>query len=104
MSSRLSPRIDKSAIADGKIDLLVQGDRVPISRLVALIRLHQRLIVRIFMPLLSASGQTEICQLDVTTTVQKDIVGFDVTTDISLILSLSDLVTGEESRACEQLR
>jgi hypothetical protein len=104
VSSRLSPRIDKSAIADGKVDLLVQGDRVPISRLVALIRLHQRLIVRIFMPLLSASGQTKICQLDMTTTVQKDIVGFDVTTDISLILPLSDLLTGEESRACEQLR
>jgi hypothetical protein len=56
------------------------------------------------MPLLSASGQTKICQLDMTTTVQKDIVGFDVTTDISLILPLSDLLTGEESRACEQLR
>ncbi len=36
VSSRLAPCIDKSPIADREIDLLVQGDRIPIPRSVAL--------------------------------------------------------------------
>lgn len=42
---RFPPRVDEPTIADGEVDLLVQGHRVTIPRLITLVRLHECLIV-----------------------------------------------------------
>lgn len=88
-ASRFAPSIDLAAIAHGKVDL-VEVDRVSHGVSISTTRsiLHQLLVVRVLMLLLETSGQAEIGQLDVPTTVKQDVVRLDVTkTMLGVILT-----------------
>jgi hypothetical protein len=76
-SSRSSPIVDLGSVANGKVDL-VNGDRATITGAIRS-ALEQLLVIVVVVKTVEASGETEIGQLDVTTSVKKDIVGLDIT-------------------------
>lgn len=76
-SPGFSPVIDDTSIADCQVDL-VQVYRVSVGRSTRL-SLEKLLVVGVVMKLVKAGRQTKVGELDVSTTVQQDVVGFDVT-------------------------
>ena len=79
LPARLAPGVDLVAIRYRQLNL-IDADRVAIlvDRFRAG-RRHELLVVRRGMLFREASGETEIGELDVSTPVQEDVVGFDVT-------------------------
>lgn len=76
-STRSSPVVDLSSVRDSEIDL-IDGDGSPISGTIRF-ALQKLLVVVIVMKLMETSRKTEIRQLDVTTSIQKNIVWLDIT-------------------------
>lgn len=66
-TARFAPGVDLPAVADCEIDL-VQGDRVSITRLTRR-TLKKLLVVRVLMLCVETSGETEVGEFDVSTTV-----------------------------------
>ena len=75
-STRLSPIIDDASIAYSEVDL-VKVDRVAVGRSSRL-SLKKLLVVGTIMQLMKASRQTEISELDMSTTIEQNVVRFDV--------------------------
>jgi hypothetical protein len=76
-STRLSPIIDDTSIAYSEVDL-VQVDRVAVCRSSRL-SLKELLVIGTVVQLMKASRQTEISKLDMSTTIKKNIIRFNVT-------------------------
>lgn len=72
-----SPVVDLRPVAHSEVDL-INGDRVPISRS-ARLALKELLVVVVVMKLVETSRKSEIRKLDMTTSIEEDIVGFDIT-------------------------
>lgn len=79
LTTRLPPCVDLCAVADCQLNL-VHVHRVAVVA-IRLVRAasEQLLVVASVMFLVETCRQTEICQLDVTTTVQEDVVGLNIT-------------------------
>jgi hypothetical protein len=75
-STRLSPIIDDASIAYSEVDL-VKVDRVAVGRSSRL-SLKKLLVVGTIMQLMKASRQTEISELDMSTTIEQNVVRFDI--------------------------
>jgi hypothetical protein len=79
-SSRLPPIIDNSSVAYCKIDL-VKIHRIPITLLagrVARALLQELLIVGVVMESIETSGQAKVSKLDMTSTIKKNVIRFNV--------------------------
>lgn len=74
--SASSPVVDLGTVRYSQVDL-VQGNRVTIARPVRL-SLQELLVIIIVVELVEARGQTEISELDMTTAVEENIVGLDI--------------------------
>lgn len=79
LTTGFPPCVDLCSVADCQLDL-VHVHRVAVVA-IRLVRAasEQLLVVAGVMLLVETCGQTEICQLDVTTTVQKNVIGLDIT-------------------------
>lgn len=66
-TARFAPGVDLPAVADCEVDL-VQGNRVSVTRLTRR-TLEKLLVVRILMLCVKTSGETEIGEFDVSTTI-----------------------------------
>jgi hypothetical protein len=75
-STRLSPIIDDASIAYSEVDL-VQIDRIAVGRSSRL-SLKELLVIGTVMQLMKASRQTEIRELDMSTTIKQNIIRFDI--------------------------
>lgn len=76
-TARFAPGVDLPPIADCQVDL-VQGDRVSVTRSTRR-ALEKLLVVRVLVLCVETSGETKVGELDVSTTIEKDIVGLDIT-------------------------
>jgi hypothetical protein len=76
-SARFAPVVNLRSVRDSEIDL-VNGHRVAVSGFARLV-LQKLLVVVVVVELVEAGGQTKVSQLYMTTSVQEDIVGFDIT-------------------------
>lgn len=75
--SRSSPVVNLRSVADCEVNL-VYGNRSSVTRAVGA-TLQKLLVVVIIVQTVESRGETKVSQLDVTTTVQQDVVGLDVT-------------------------
>lgn len=83
LTARFAPGVDLVAVTDGELDL-IDAYRLAVCSAWACAGVgHELLVVRSVVFLVEAGGETEISQLDVSTTVEKDVVGFDVTGQMS---------------------
>lgn len=79
LTTGLSPFVDLSAVANSELDL-VKGDRVAVLAVGLLgVTAEQLLVVGSFVLLVETRGETKVGKLDVSTAVEEDVVGFDVT-------------------------
>lgn len=68
-----------SAVANSELDL-VKGDRVAVLAVGLLgVTAEQLLVVGSFVLLVETGGETKVGKLNVSTAVEEDVVGFDVT-------------------------
>lgn len=74
------PDIDEATIAYSGVDLLIQGNRIAIACLSPLSsgRLEKGLVVGILVLLPATVGQSEIGELDISTSFKQDVVRLDV--------------------------
>lgn len=63
-------------VGHGQIDL-VDGDRVTVTRSIRL-ALQELLVVVVVMELVESGRQAEVSQLDVSTAIEQDVIGFNV--------------------------
>lgn len=85
LATRLTPCVDLGTVADSELDLVeIHGLSVVSVRLVGA-ACEQLLVVACVVLLVEAGRETEICQLDVAASVEKNVVGFDVTGKIRLV-------------------
>lgn len=79
-TARFAPSIDLATVADGEVDL-VKRNRVAVPRLIRR-AFQQLLVIRTFMLLMKASGETKVCKLDVSTTIKEDVIRLNVTVEV----------------------
>lgn len=83
LSPRLTPRVDLCAVGDCELNL-IKGNAIAILCKRFGLRLrHQLLVVRCRVLLGKSGRKTEISQLNVPAAIQKDVVRFDVTWEMS---------------------
>lgn len=80
-SPRPTPVVDLGSVADSEVDL-INGNRVTVARFVRS-SLQQLLVVVVVVQAIETGRESEIGKLDVTSAVQQDIVGFDITRPVS---------------------
>lgn len=68
LATRFSPGVDLGSVGNGELDF-VNGDRVPVVSTRLLRAAHQLLVVRRLVFLVEPSRETEVSQLDVTSSV-----------------------------------
>ena len=78
-TTRFTPSVDLTTVRDSQVDRFIEEPRVAIFVLGVGGIFEQLLIVGIVMLLLHTSGQAEIRKFDMTTTIQENIIGFDIT-------------------------
>lgn len=79
LTARLAPCVDLVAVADSELNL-VNTHRLAVCGLRARTSVgHELLVVRCVVLLVEASRETKISQLDVSTSIEENVVGFDIT-------------------------
>ena len=74
-TTRFTPHVNLRAVADGQVDL-VERDGVAITALGR--AFEELLVVGVLVLGVEASTQPEVSELDVSTTIKKNVVGFDI--------------------------
>ena len=83
-TSRASPVIDLGTVANRQVNLVDRNRVAVVARLVGF-ALEQLCVVVVVVELVEAGRETEICKLDMTAPVEKDVVWLD----ISVVTALS---------------
>jgi hypothetical protein len=81
LATFLAPGVDLVAVGDGELDL-VEGDRVAVVGFGFAV--HELFVVGLFVLFVEAGGEAEVGELDVSATIEEDVIGFDVTGDVSI--------------------
>lgn len=84
LTTGLAPAVDLCTVADRELDL-IDGDRVAVVAIRGLRRVARKelLIVGRLVFLMETGRKTEVSELNVSATVEKDVVGFNVTAVVS---------------------
>lgn len=77
LTARLAPRIHLSTVADCELDL-IKGDGLAVVTWVFGLAVDQLLVVRLIVFFVEAGGKSKVGKFDVTATIQKDVIWFDV--------------------------
>ena len=76
-----APHIDLGAVADGEVDL-IEGNGVAVARLAW--GFEQLLVVSVFVLSVEAGAKAKVGEFDVTTAVEEDIVGLNITVAVRI--------------------
>lgn len=95
-TSGASPVIDLCTVADRQVDLVNSNRVAVVARLVGF-ALEQLCVVVVIMELVEAGRETEICKLDMTTPIKKDVVWLDISVFTTMSVSLFQSIASGEA-------